>query len=162
MHAEPRVRIVPEPTGQARQLAVGRVPLVHERARHRAGTGVEIFVGAPDGEIDVPIVQRQRHVADRVREIDPDHAAALLRRRRDFLDVEQLTGEKVHAGDKHQRDLVALLLQQSLDVLLSNGELPFARTRQNERLLRIEPVMNDLRLDRIGVGRERPALPSGS
>ncbi len=118
LHAEACRRIVPPPTGQARQLAVGRVPLVHERSRDRAGSGVEILVGTPDREIDIPIVQRQRHVADCVREIDPDHAAVLLRRRRDFLDVEQLTGEKIHAGDKHERDLVALLLQRGLDVIL--------------------------------------------
>ena len=48
------------------------MPLMHERARYRAGSGVEIFVGTPDREIDVPIMQRQRHVADCVREIDPN------------------------------------------------------------------------------------------
>ena len=32
---------------------------------------------------------------------------------------------------------------------------PFARPRQNQRFVRIEPVMDDLRFDRVGVGRER-------
>ena len=59
-----------------------RVALVHERARDRARAGVEIFVGTPDREIDVPIVQRERNIAGRVREIDPDGAAAASARPR--------------------------------------------------------------------------------
>ena len=42
------------------------VPLMHEATADGAGTAVEILVGAPDGEIDVPIVQLQRHIAGRV------------------------------------------------------------------------------------------------
>ena len=79
LHAEARCRIVPPPSGEPRKVAVGRVPLVDEGAGDRARPGVEIFVGTPDGEIDVPIVQRERHIAGRMREIDPDDATALLR-----------------------------------------------------------------------------------
>ena len=47
-----------------------------------------------------------------------------------------------------------MFFQRRLDVVRSNCELSLARSREHERLLRIEPVMNDLGFDRIGVGRE--------
>jgi hypothetical protein len=37
----------------------------------------------------------------------------------------------------------------------AKGELAFARTRQNERVFRIQPVMNELRFNRVGIRRER-------
>ena len=43
--------------------------LVHEAAADRAGSGVQVLVGTPHGEVDVPVVQRQRQVADREVEI---------------------------------------------------------------------------------------------
>src|SRR5207247_10734282 len=89
-----------------------------------------------------------------MREIEPDHAAALLCERRDSLDVEQLTGEKVDAADHDDRDLLSAFLQRSFDIFLSNCELTFTRSRKNERVFRIESVMNDLRFDRIRIGRE--------
>ena len=56
-----------------------RPPGVHEEAADAARPGVEVLVRAPDGEVDVPVVQRERDVADRVREVPAAHAA--LRRR---------------------------------------------------------------------------------
>ena len=41
----------------------------------RAGPAVEVLVAAPDGEIDVPVVQLQRHVAGRVGQVEADDAA---------------------------------------------------------------------------------------
>ena len=55
------------------------MPFVEEGATDRAGAGVEIFVGAPNGEIDLPIVQRDRHVANGVGKVDTDRYPALLR-----------------------------------------------------------------------------------
>ena len=85
--------------------------LVDEGAGDRTRPGVEIFVGTPDGEIDVPIVQRERDIAGRMCEIDPDDAAALLRRRRDSRDIEELAGEKIHSGEKNERDLIAIFFE---------------------------------------------------
>src|SRR5437660_12301672 len=99
-------------------------------------------------------MQRQRHIADRVRQIETDRASTLSRQRCDFLDVKQLTCEKVQPAHHRDRDLLAVLVERSLDVLLSNRELAFARSRQNKHLLRIQFVMNDLRFDRVRVGRE--------
>src|SRR6266404_4872444 len=99
-------------------------------------------------------MQRQRHVADRVGEIDTNCDAALLRRCRDFFDIEQLAGEKIYASDEHDRKLIGVLLDKIDNILCSNRELAIALTSEDERILLIEPVMNDLRFDRIGVGRE--------
>ena len=57
--------------------------LVHKRARDRARSGVEILVGTPDGEIDIPIVQSQRHIAGGMSKIDPDDATLFLSERGD-------------------------------------------------------------------------------
>ena len=65
----------------------------------RTGTGVEIFVGTPNREIDVPIMQRQRHVADGVGKIDTNRDPMFLGCCRDSRNVEQLTGKKIHTAD---------------------------------------------------------------
>src|SRR5437764_2294146 len=101
MQTKARVRVVSEPTSQSRQLRVRRMSLMNIRAGDRAGTGVEIFVGTPHREIDVPIVQRERNIADRVRKIDTDGDATFLRGLRDGWNVEQLAGEKIHARNQH-------------------------------------------------------------
>ena len=139
LHAKARRRIVSPPTGETRKVAIGRVPLVDERAGDRARTGVEIFVGTPDREIDIPIVQRERNVAGRMREIDPDDATALLRSRGDSRDVEELAGEKIHPGEKDERDLVAVFFEQRFDVFRSNRVFAFARPREQERLVGSKP-----------------------
>ena len=79
---------LPNQPARRGKFVIGRVSLMDERARDRARTGVEIFIGTPNREIDVPIVQCQRNVADGVGKIDPDDDSALLRRGRDFRDVE--------------------------------------------------------------------------
>src|SRR6266446_8809825 len=113
---------------------------VHVSARDGARPGVKIFVGTPDGEIDVPIVQRQRHIADRVGKIDTDRDAVLLRRFGDRRDVEQLAGEKIHASDYNDGELVGVFLDKIDNVVRSSRELAFARIGQNERVLRIKSV----------------------
>ena len=120
LHAKARCRVVPPPSGKTRKVAVGRVPLVDERAGDRARPGVEIFVGTPDGEIDIPIVQRERDIAGGMCEIDPDDATALLRQGRDSRDIEELAGEKIHSGEKNERDLIAVFFEQRFDVFLPN------------------------------------------
>ena len=111
LHAKARCRVVATPTGKPRKLAVGRVALVDERAGDRARPGVEIFVGTPDGEVDVPIVQRERDIAGCMCQIDPDDATALLRQSRSSRDIEELAGEKIYSGEKNERDLIAVFFE---------------------------------------------------
>ena len=120
------------------------MPRVHECAGYGAGAGVKIFVGAPDGEIDIPMVQGQRHVARRVSEIDPDGAAALLRNRRDARNVEELPGKEIHSGEKDERDLLAVFFEDRLDVFLAQGKRARTRSHEDEAFAGVEAVMRDL------------------
>ena len=79
-HLEPGLRLRAPPAVEARQVAVGEVALVDERAGQRARAGVEVLVRAPGREVDVPVVQLQRHVPGRVREV-PAHDRAGARAR---------------------------------------------------------------------------------
>ena len=136
-------------------LSLPGVAFLAMEARHCAGAGVEIFVGTPHREIDIPVVQRQRHVADRVSEIDTDRDTSLLRCFRDRRDVKQLAGEKIHAGNHNHGERIAILFDKIDNVLGAHGEFAFARTGENECGLRIKSMMHDLRFDRVGVGGER-------
>src|SRR5436309_585864 len=72
MHLEAAVRVVAPPAGKAGERGVPAVPRVHETAPHSPRAGVEVFVGAPDGEVHVPVVERQRNIADGVRQVQTD------------------------------------------------------------------------------------------
>src|SRR5438132_8280636 len=87
-------------------------------------------------------------------EIKANRAPALLRCSGDFRDVEQLTAEKIYGADHHDRELITVLFDKIDNVFPSNRELALARPRDYERIFRIEPVMNELRFDRVGVGRK--------
>lgn len=46
-----------------------------EQASDATWTRVEVLVGAPDGEVDVPVMERQGHVPNAMREIPTTYAA---------------------------------------------------------------------------------------
>src|SRR5438874_12699433 len=73
----------------------------------------------------------------------------------DFVDIEQLTREKVHTGEDHNCELIGVLLDQIDTVFCSTCKLVLTRSCENKRVSWIEGMMRDLRSDRIGVGRER-------
>ena len=52
-----RLLVVSPPSGEARQIVRTRMPLVNEASADASRPAVQIFVGAPDGEVDIPIVQ---------------------------------------------------------------------------------------------------------
>src|SRR6266478_5069291 len=108
--------------------------LMHERTGDCTGAGVQIFVRTPDRKIDIPIVERERDVANRVREIETDSDTVFLRCGRDFFDIQQLTGEKVHTAKHHYRQLIAVLLNKIDNLFRSSCELALARPRENERI----------------------------
>ena len=103
-------------------------------------------------------MQCQRHVPDGVGKIEPNDNAACLCCRSDSLDIEQLTREKVHAGEHHHRELIGVLLDQIENVFRLDCKLAFARRCENKCVSWIQPMMRDLRFDRIGVGRKRRLL----
>ncbi len=73
--------LCPHQPAKRGSVEAAAMPLVHEAAADGAGAGIEIFVAAPHGEVGIPVVQVQRHIADRVREIDADGGADAARRR---------------------------------------------------------------------------------
>ena len=99
---------------------------MHEDARYRARTRVEIFVRAPCSKVDVPIVQLQRNVPDSMRKIPADNtslykwSARLLDLRReatnlfpssscDLLDLKALACVELDAAEHDERDFGAAL-----------------------------------------------------
>src|SRR4029077_13163941 len=87
--------------------------------------------------------------------VEPDDDAVRLRCSSDSLDIEQLTREKVHPGEDYHCELISIFLDQTDNIFCSNCELVLTRPCENKRVSWIEPMMRDLRFDRIGVGRKR-------
>src|SRR5438132_5694061 len=87
-------------------------------------------------------------------QVDTYYTTLLLCERSNLPDVEELAGEEVYSREKDERDLVAMLLDKSFDLLLPDGELTFARTSQEQALVRFKTVMNHLRLDGVVIGRK--------
>ena len=138
------------------QRAPGRrVALGNERARNRAGAGIEILVRAPAREIRGPFVQMQTDVADRVREIETDgntvHASQLT----DSLHVQHLTRVVLHAGQKQQRDAVAMFYQKTLEVFDKQFAVTAAWSPFDNAVIGIEPGKCHLRCRGISIRRER-------
>lgn len=64
------------PTGKTVAVKVGGVAFVDKDSSDASGARVEVLVGAPAGEIDVPVVQLHRDISSRVRQV-PAYDASL-------------------------------------------------------------------------------------
>lgn len=62
--------------------------------------GIEIFVAAPDGGVDVPVVELERYVTDCVGEIPNYEDAGLVSGGGDGWDVEELAGVELDAWEE--------------------------------------------------------------
>ena len=131
------------------------MPVVDEDLGDRPRAAAQVLVGAPHREVDVPVVQGERHVARRVRELPAGERAGLVDRGREPRDVVDLAGRVVHAGQQGDRERVAMRVDGRLEVLGPHRRLARARSDHDEVLGRIEPVMDELRLDGVPVRRER-------
>src|SRR5690606_33581903 len=109
--------VVPPPAGEAREVEGLCVSLMNEAAADRAWPRVEILVAAPHGEIDVPIVQRERNIADRMRQIEAAGAAAAACAFRDRAHVQALTSQVLHARQPNQRELRGVTFDRLADEL---------------------------------------------
>src|SRR5882724_54255 len=89
-----------------------------------------------------------------MRKIESCKHPMFARRGCDFLDLEELTREKVHATKHYYRQLVTLLVDKIDNVFGSNCELPFARSSENQRILWIQTVVNNLGFDSVGIRRK--------
>ncbi len=134
------------------------VALVYEAAADRSGTPVEVLVAAPHGKIRIGIVQRERQVADRVRQVDAGDAPVAVRGAHDARHVKCLAGAKLHPGPQHQRNLLTARRQSGLDGCLRHQVLTSARRELEQGGLGIKAAPGDLGCDRMPVGREGPGF----
>ncbi len=115
-----------------------------EAAGDGARSCVEILVRAPDREIDIPVVQGEGNVADRVREVEPDPAAAPPRGGRDALQVQSLARLKLDPREEDECDLVTLAVEQRLDVVGAQRVLAVAWSDPDQCVVRVETMQLDL------------------
>ena len=97
------------------------VALVHETAADGPRSGVQVLVAAPHGEVRVRLVQGERQVADRVRQVEAGHAPVPVGGTRDARQIERLPGAELHRRPQHQGDLRAVLLEARLDRALRHA-----------------------------------------
>ena len=156
LHPEARFLVVTPPAGEARPIPRARVPLVDEAAAHRAGAGVQVLVGAPHGEVHVPVVEAQDQVPRRVRQVEADDAALRVRELRDRLDVEGLARvvlDSRRAGPGRSNPLRVRGAGRS--PRCRSWSFPRPGPQPHERRRRVEAVEDGLGLDRVVVRGER-------
>ena len=100
--------------------------LVNESTGHGTRTRVQIFIRAPDSEVDIPIVQMKFEISRRMREIETDDRTDSMADFRYGLHVERLPGVVVHASKQHKRDLVTMNLDGLDDVFGSKRRFAIA------------------------------------
>ncbi len=134
------------------------MPFMHEATADGAGAGVEILIAAPDGEVGIPVVQLQWRIADRVREVQAHCGAGAARSRDQRRQVQQLPGEILHTGQKHQAQAAAFPLDALDHILGSQCTLAGPRLNFDQMPLRLEAVKFELRNDGVAVRRKRRTL----
>src|SRR5215468_9202941 len=90
---------------------------MHEATADGARSRVQVLVAAPNGEVGRIAMQSERHVADRVREVEADRAAVASRQARERADLEPLAAQVLHARQEDQRDALTFALEQLLEAL---------------------------------------------
>ena len=105
---------MPPPAGETRALGA-RVAFVHETAADRARPGIHVFVVAPHCEVGAAVVQLQRQIADRMRQIEADDGTGGMAETRDFFQIERLSGAVLHAGPYDQREAFAVFDDGAFD-----------------------------------------------
>ena len=153
-HLEPRSQIVAPPARQSRRGG-RRVAFVDEHLGERTGTAVQVLVRAPGGEVDVPVVERERDVAGGMGEVPARQGADRMDRAGQAGDVHDLAGGVVDAGDERHRQPIAMPVDGGLDVLGPQGGLAWPRPDDDEVGGRIETVQPKLRVDGIPVRGKR-------
>ena len=131
---------------------------MHEAARDRARAGVQVLVGAPDGEIDLPVVKPQGHVAHGMGEVESDAAAVPPGYGRDPFHIKDLARQIVDSAHQDQRNLAAVPLDQRLDVLQTDQILAGPWPGDQERPGGVKAVVPDVGPHGVTVRREGAAL----
>ena len=160
-HLEAGFEVVAPPAGKPRRRRV-EMPLMHEGAGRRAGTSVQVLVRAPGREVRVPVVQRERQVADRVGEVESGDRADAMRGFRERPDVEPLTGQVLDARQQDEREPRALAFDLGDEVLLAQELLARARRDLDAGRRGIAPVPAESATRRHSGRKETRLARSGS
>ena len=112
--------------------------LGHEHRRRSSRAAVQVLVAAPGGGVDVPVVERHRHVARGVCQI-PD---------RDRSSLVGAGGECLHVGDL-ARDVGGSRQERHRDRIVD-----VAPVSMDDRIGRVEAVPGDVGCGRVLVGGE--------
>ena len=128
---------------------------VHEAAGDRSGPGVHVLVVAPHCKVGIAVVQLQRQVADRVREVETHGRAGGVPEPRDVLQVEGLSGAVLHAGPDDGREARAVFGDGAFDRGHRERAVLAVWFDFDQGLGRVETVETHLRFQRVAVGRER-------
>src|SRR5262249_37519619 len=118
LHPEARLLVVTPPAGEARQVPrrAKPAPPVDEAGAYPARARGQVLVGAPDGEVRVPVVEAQDQVPRRVGQVEADDAALPVREPGDLLDVEGLARVVLDARKQDQGDRGAVTVENARDV----------------------------------------------
>ena len=138
--------------------AIGSVPLMDEDLADRARSAVEVLVGAPRRDVDVPVVERQRDVAGGMRQVPRDDCTHGTCRGGEPRDVLDLPGRIVHTGKECHRQPLAGIRDGRLEVLDTHERFAGPRSDHDEVPRRVQAVEPQLRLDRVSVRGERRGI----
>jgi len=144
-HEKPALLVVAPPSGEARQIESAGVPFVDEATARASGPTVKVLVVAPDGEVDVPVVQSKGHIPRRMREIKSHNTTLRVPGAGDGLHVKQLARGVVHSPQQHQSDRRTFTFQQRSDVFRGDARLARVRRELDQRGRGIEPMKSNLR-----------------
>ena len=143
------------------------VALVDEDRADRARPAVQVLVGAPGGEVDVPVVERQLDVAGGVGQVPADGRAGGVAGGGQPLDRVGLAGGEVDAGEEDQRDLAGPVGDGRLEILGPDGDSPVrgpttTRSRSGSRPRAARWVVSAWRSDgksgpSVRIRRRRPS-----
>ena len=169
MHAKAGVRVVAPPAGESRDVAVGRVSLVNEGTPDGAWAAIEILVGAPRREVDVPVVEGEWDISRGVSEIEAGKRSGRVSRIGNCREIEQLTGSKVDAAEHHGGEAVAESFDFLQNVFGSKKILARSRRDSDDVGGGVAAPRRDVRLDGVGVAgkgavfhQENASISSGA
>ena len=120
-----------------------------------------------DGGIDAPVVERQLDVAGRMGEVPQDRRPGGMPGRREPLDVEELSGREVDAGEDDQREVRPVVDDGGRQVVRPEGGLAGPWRDDDEVGDRVQPARGEVARQRVPIGWEErridedPAAPPG-
>lgn len=137
---------------------------MHEKTTDSTGSRIEIFIIAPSGEINVPVMELHINVPNCMGKVPTDEYALGMRVGCDGFDVKVLTGVVLDAGKHDQSSGGGVSVDRVKNFRRGRSETARRGCDKNHSRTGIEAVMPDLgfhcvlssnTLDLVGEGRYR-------